>query len=239
VVDPQVLWLAGLAIFAGAFVQGVVGMGVALVAAPFVAMLDPSLLPVSLLVVGLVLPLLVLAAERAHVDRKVGWVLVGWLAGTAPGVWVLGRLSADQLSTAVGALVLLGVALTVRTITVPLNRATLSTAGFVSAVVGTAASIGGPPLAILYQHQDAARLRSTLSLVFVFGSVVSLLGLSLAGQVHRHAFWTGVAFVPFLGAGFGLSLPLRDRLAGARFRAAVLVVVAISGFAALTQVLWR
>jgi hypothetical protein len=239
VVDLHVILLAGLAVFAGAFVQGVVGMGVSLVAAPFVTLLDPSLLPVSLLVVGLVLPALVLAAERGHVDRLVGWVLAGWLAGTAPGVWALGLLSTDQLSIAVGALVLLGVALTVRTFSVPLNAATLMTAGFVSAVIGTAAAIGGPPLALVYQHEQAAKLRSTLSVVFVFGSLASLVGLGVGGRVHAPAFWTGVAFVPFLVAGFALSLPLRSRLSASRFRVAVLAVVAVSGLAALTQSLWR
>ena len=40
-IDPQVLVLAGIAVFFGAFVQGVVGMGVGLVAAPIVTLLDP------------------------------------------------------------------------------------------------------------------------------------------------------------------------------------------------------
>jgi uncharacterized protein len=48
-----------------------------------------------------------------------------------------------------------------------------------------------------------------------------------------------VAFVPFLVAGFALSLPLRSRLSASRFRVAVLAVVAVSGLAALTQSLWR
>jgi hypothetical protein len=239
VVDLHVLVLAGTAVLLGALVQGAVGLGVGLVAAPVVTLLDPTLMPVSLLVAGFILPALMLAAEREHIDRRVGWVLAGRLLGTAPGVWALSVLSTDQLAAVVGALVLVGVALTVRTFAVPVNRSTLTTAGFVSGVGATAASIGGPPLALVYQHEHAARLRSTLALVFALGSLVSLVALALAGQVQARALWAGIGFLPFLAAGLGLSVVLRSRLAGTRFRAAVLVVVSVSALAALTQGLWR
>ena len=174
-IDPQVLVLAGIAVFFGAFVQGVVGMGVGLVAAPIVTLLDPALMPVSLLVVGFVLPLLVLLAEGESVDRRVGWVLAGRLAGTAPGAWIVTVISTAQLAVAVGVLVLVAVALTVRSFTVPVNRWSLSIAGFVSAIGATAAAIGGPPLGVVYQHEEGPWVRSTLSLVFAVGSLISVL----------------------------------------------------------------
>ena len=237
-IDLWVLALAGVAVFVGALVQGAVGMGVGLVAAPVVTLLDPSLMPVSVLIVGCVLPTLVLATEREHVDRRVGWVLLGRLIGTAPGAWLVTVMSADHLAVAVGLLVLLGVAATAHSFTLPVNRSSLSIAGFVSAVAATAASIGGPPLGIVYQHEQGPVLRSTVSLVFAVGSAMSIAGLALAGQVHAEALWTGFALVPFLVAGFAISVRLRSRLAGGRFRMAVLAVVTVSGLAALVQGIW-
>lgn len=234
-VDPQVLAIAGTAVFFGALVQGVVGMGVGLVAAPIVTLLDPALMPVSLLVVGFVLPLLVLLAEREHVDRQVGGILLGRLAGTAPGAWIVTVISTQQLAVAVGVLVLIAVALTIRSFTVPVNRWSLSIAGFTSAVAATAAAIGGPPLGVVYQHERGPRVRSTLSLVFAVGSLISVLALWAAGEVHARALWTGLALVPFLLVGFALAVPLRGRLAGGRFRAAVLLVVSVSALAAVVQ----
>jgi uncharacterized protein len=235
VIDPHVLVLAGFAVLAGAFVQGVVGMGVGLVAAPVVTLLDPTLMPVSLLVVGLVLSVCVLLAERRHVDRAAGWVVLGQLAGTAPGAWVVTVISAGQLTLAVGVLVLLAVALTAGSVTVPVNRWSLCIAGVLSAVSATAAAIGGPPLGVVYQRSGGPVVRATVSLVFAVGSSMSLAALALTGQVHRHAAWTGIALVPFLLAGFALATPLRRRLAGPEFRTAVLVVVGASGLVALVE----
>jgi uncharacterized membrane protein YfcA len=235
VVDPHVLVVAGVAVFAGAFVQGVVGMGVGLVAAPVVTLLDPTLMPVSLLVVGFVLSVCVLLAERRHVDRGAGWVLLGQLAGTPPGAWVVTVISAGQLALAIGVLVLLAIGLTVRSVTVPVNRWSLCIAGVLSAVSATAAAIGGPPLGVVYQRSGGPLVRATVSLVFAIGSSMSLGALALTGQVHPHAAWTGIALVPFLLAGFALATPFRRRLAGPGFRTAVLVVVGVSGLAALVQ----
>ena len=192
-------------------------------------------MPVSLLVVGFVLPLLVLLAEGESVDRRVGWVLAGRLAGTAPGAWIVTVISTAQLAVAVGVLVLVAVALTVRSFTVPVNRWSLSIAGFVSAIGATAAAIGGPPLGVVYQHEEGPRVRSTLSLVFAVGSLISVLALWAAGEVDARSLLTGLALVPFLLAGFAVALPLRGRLAGGGFRAAVLLVVSVSALAAVVQ----
>ncbi len=74
-----------------------------------------------------------------------------------------------MLNVLVGVMVLVAVALTARAVDVRLNRPTLVGAGFVSGIAGTATSIGGPPLAIVYQREESDVLRSTLGVYFMVG----------------------------------------------------------------------
>jgi uncharacterized protein len=106
-------------------------------------------------------------------------------------------------------------------------------AGFVSGITGTATSIGGPPLAILYQHQRPRVVRTTLAVYFVIGAALSIVGLLLAGEMTRDEVLLAGLLLPTLVVGALLARPLRDRLAGPRFRAGVLVVCAVSALALL------
>jgi uncharacterized protein len=234
-IDLHVVMLAGIAVLVGAVIQGAVGMGVGLVAAPIVTLLDPSLMPGSLLVAGFFMPLMSLATEHSHVDPRVGWVLAGRLAGTVPGVLIVAALPPDQLAVGVGVLTLVAVGLTLHTFVVPVNRSTLAGAGFLSALGATTASIGGPPLALVLQRSDPRRLRSTTAAVFVLGSALSLSALGLAGQLSKSELLTGLAFFPFFGVGFALSLPLRRHLRGRGFRYGVVGIVTASALAVLIR----
>jgi uncharacterized protein len=234
-IDVQVVLLAGAAVLVGAVIQGAVGFGVGLVAAPIVTLLDPSLMPGSLLVAGFLLPLMSFASEHRHYDPKVGWVFAGRVLGTAPGVFIVAALPPEQLAVGVGVMTLLAVGLTLHTFVVPVNRPTLVGAGFFSAIGATAASIGGPPLGLVYQRSDPRTARSTTALVFVLGSLMSIGGLALAGQMSLRELLTGLCFFPFFGVGFLLSLPLRRRLGGPVFRYAVLSVVTASALAVLIR----
>ena len=61
----------------------------------------------------------------------------------------------------------------------PINRGTLLPAGLLSGFAGTATSIGGPPLALLYQHSDRPGVRTTLAVYFTTGAAISLTGLGM------------------------------------------------------------
>jgi uncharacterized protein len=234
-IDLQVVLLAGIAVLVGAVIQGAVGMGVGLVAAPIVTLLNPSLMPGSLLVCGMLMPAMSLATEHRHVDPRVGWVFAGRLAGTLPGIAIVAALPRDELAIAVGVMTLLAVALTMRAYALPVTRLTLTGAGFLSAIGATTAAIGGPPMALVYQRSDPRTVRSTMALVFVVGSAMSIAGLAVAGQMSQTELLTGLAFFPFFGVGFLLSLPLRRHLRGAVFRYTVLVVVSASALAVLVR----
>jgi uncharacterized protein len=111
---------------------------------------------------------------------------------------------------------------------VPITRSSLGTAGFVSGVTGTATSIGGPPFALLYQHRPPPQIRSTMAVYFVVGAAISLVGLSLSGDLELHQLAVAGLLLPALGLGVLVGAPLRRALPAHRVRPAVLLVSAAS-----------
>jgi uncharacterized membrane protein YfcA len=102
--------------------------------------------------------------------------------------------------------------------------AALLGAGLVSGVSGTAASIGGPPVALLYQDQTGPQVRATMAAYFTAGTVLSLAGLLVGGQVGGEDVVAAGALLPFVVAGFLLSGPARRLLDRGWVRPAVLAV---------------
>ncbi|MUL43509.1 sulfite exporter TauE/SafE family protein [Streptomonospora sp. PA3] len=235
---PELLFLAaaGTAVLLGAVVQSSVGLGLGLVAAPVVALLDPGLMPGTMLVATAVLPVFVLAVEWRSIDwRGLVWALAGRLPGTLAGVWVVAVLDPEVLAGAVGAMVLLAVALTVRAVRVRIHRGSLLVAGLISGVTGTATSIGGPPIALLYQHEEAGRIRGTLAAYFLIGVVMSLGLLAAGGELQTAEVVHGLWLLPFVAAGFAAGRPLCRIVDAGRMRAALLAVVTVSGAVLLVQ----
>jgi uncharacterized membrane protein YfcA len=234
--DGVLLAVLAVAVTAGALVQATVGLGLGLVAAPVVTLADASLMPELMLWLAAALPVLTLAREWRHADgRGLAWSLLGRVPGTALGVAVVTVASDRVLGLAVGAMVLTAVALSLRDIRVRMGRRSLLTAGLIGGVTGTATSIGGPPLALLYQHRPGAVVRATLAGYFCAGALLSLTGLTIAGQLGRREALLAAALLPCLAAGFALSGPLRERMEGGRMRAAILAVCAASALALIVR----
>jgi uncharacterized protein len=222
-----VIVAAGVFVALGGFVQSGVGLGLGLVGAPVVTLLDPALMPGSMLVAGASLPLLILARESWHTDwRGVSWALAGRVVGTLGGIWVLAAVSLRALGIVVGGMVLAVVALSVRSAVVPRNRVTLLTAGVVSGVTGTATSIGGPPVALLYQGESGPRVRATLSVFFCVGNSIALVALASSGRLPGRDVAAGLVFIGCAAAGFAVATGLRRFLDAGRTRIAVLAAAA-------------
>lgn len=236
------LWVFVLAtataVVAGAAVQSTVGLGLGLVAAPVISFLDPTLMPGALLVTVIILPMLTLAQEWRHVHwRGLAWGLPARLPGTALGVWVVASLEPRALAAAVGVMVLVAVALSLWSLRVRITPASLVAAGALSGVTGTATSVGGPPMALLYQYEEPARVRATLAAFFLLGGAVSLSALALGGQLDARTTVVGLCALPLVGLGFLLGNVLRRRVHAGRLRGVLLTVVSASALGLLGQAL--
>jgi uncharacterized membrane protein YfcA len=232
----QIVVLIGLVAMAGAYVQAVVGLGLGLLTAPVVALVEPSLVPVLPLWLALLISGLNLVDEHEHVDwRSTAWSLPARVPGTIVGAWLVASFTEAQIGVALAAMVLLAVVLTIRTVDVPLNPASLAVAGFVAGATGTATSVGGPPIALLYQRGVPEVVRATLSVFFFVGVIVSLTGLALTGSLHREPSLLALVLSPSVVVGYVVGRRTRSLVEGEVFRWAVLGVSTVSALALLVH----
>jgi uncharacterized protein len=223
------LIVAGLVVGMSALVQGAVGYGMAMVAAPLLALVDPTLVPVPLLLLTSGHAVLAVAQDGRHADWPgIGWAMLGRLPGTGLGVLAVVALSQRVFGLLVGFGVLACVVLSLLTWRPRPRPGSLLLAGLVSGAGGTAASIGGPPMALLYQDAAGPRIRGTMGGYFVLGSLTSLIALAVAGQVTTASLAGAALLAPFLLAGFVLSTPARRVLDNGWTRHVVLTVAAAS-----------
>jgi uncharacterized membrane protein YfcA len=224
------LSVALAAVLAGAFVQGTVGFGVNILAAPVLALVEPDALPATLILVALPLAFGMLVREHGAIDGSgLRWLVVGRLPGTALGALVVATLPADGLAAVIGALVLLAVAMSVVAPPLAVTRRSALAVGALSGAMGTASSIGGPPPALLYQHHPGPVLRSTTAALFVVGTMLSTAALVVAGQVGWDHVGLALALMPAVAGGLLLSRLLGHRIDAGWLRPAVLVVAAVAG----------
>lgn len=219
-------WLvASLVVALAAAVQGAVGFGLVLIAAPIVTLLDVRLVPGPMLVAAFVLTVVMAVRERAGLDtRAVGWAFTGRVPGSFLGAWLLAQLDAAALEVAVALAVLVGVGMTASRVRIPITTASLLGAGFVAGVMGTTTAIGGPPIAIVYQHESGLTLRGTLSGFFVVGSLLSMVTLLLVGRFGWVDLQLGLALLPATMAGYAAGRPATRVLDRGYTRLAVLAV---------------
>lgn len=197
---------ASVATLVGAAIQSSIGFGMNLVTVPVLALVLPESLPVAVIVLGVPISIAMLRHEHASLDRAgLGWLIGGRVPGTALGVWVVAVVSTAALQAVVGGVVLLVVVASVLAPPIPVRPATQLTAGVVSGVTGTAAGIGGPPVALLYQHREGPTIRSTLAVTFLAGTLLSLGSLLLARIVSLEQVVLGLGLTPLvlLGASWG------------------------------------
>lgn len=216
--------------FVAAFIQGALGIGFALIVAPVVAIFQPALLPVTLLLLMLPLNLQVAWRERASVDvRGTAWISIGRFAGTFAGMWLLAVLTARQLGVAAGWITMIAAALALIAPPFAPGRISSLAVGMVTGVSETSTGIGGPPLALLYQHAPGPVLRATVAVCFLVGEVISLAVLAFVGKVGIDQIRAALFLAPAVILGATLSRLVHSRISARQLRFAVLIFALISG----------
>lgn len=220
----------------GTTLQGMVGLGLNLFAAPLLILIEPRLVPGPILAAALVLTILMMLRDRSGLDlRGVGWMAVGMLPGTALAAWMLPFIPLKTLSILLGLLVLFGVALSLSGLRFPPRRWILFVAGFVSGVSGTLASIGGPPVALVNQEMEPKKLRATLSGYFTLSSIAALIGLAPIGRFGPPELELTLWLLPGIALGFLVSFPMAKRVNKTWSRRAVLGLSALSALILLAR----
>ena len=126
------------------------------------------------------------------------FALGGRLPGVVLGSWIVVTQPARTTAVVVAVVVLGAVALSATSWDARPTPRALAVAGVVSGVSGTATSIGGPPVAMLYQRAGGSVLRSTMGVYFLVGNVLSVGALALAGEIGQRDLLRALALLPFL-----------------------------------------
>jgi uncharacterized membrane protein YfcA len=169
---------------AGCAVQGAVGFGANLVAAPLLVLIDGQFVPGPTIVATGLLNVLVLRREGARrVYRTVDTAIVGQVIGVLGAGLLLAVVADDVLALLFAGLVLLAVGLSLAGWHLAKTRPNLVGVGLLSGFMGTVSGIGGPPIALVYQEADGPTLRSTLARFFSAGNAVAIPTLILAGRL--------------------------------------------------------
>jgi uncharacterized protein len=203
--------LASLVAFISAGIQSTVGFGFALIAVPFLTLIDIHLIPGPVAFAALFLALMTARRDREGIDyHGIKWAITGRIPGTLLGILTLQMIAAGKISLLVGILVCVAVALSAVGYSVKVTARSQAIAGVISGFMGTIAAIGGPPMALLYQHRKGEHLRGTLAGYFVLGTIMTLTALTISGLMGLTDFINGALLLPGLIAGFAFSNVFRS-----------------------------
>jgi len=230
--------LAALAMAAGTLIQGALGFGTNLVAAPILALINPDLVPVPVILASSVFNFLVARRDRGDDPWKViRWPIVGLVPASVVGAAAVALIDQRGLGILFGVLVLIGVGLSVSGLHPRHTKPTWTIAGAASGFMGTTTGIGGPPMALMFQRHRGPQIRASLARFFGVSSVVSITLLMLFGQVHWVDVGRAAVLIPGGLVGFMLSKHLAERLDHGYVRHAVLAVSALSATIVLVRAL--
>lgn len=219
------LIVALIVTFIAAAIQGVVGMGFAMVSVPILALIHPSLAPVPQLLITLPLTILMAWRERHHIELSgLGWIIGGRVPGAFLGVGLLAVATQQTLDIAIAAVVLGAVAIIASGFHVGRSPVTEFGAGVLSGISGLVASIGGPPLALLYTRDDGPTVRSNLAAIFTIGLVITISARALSGNISWSDVRVALVLFPALAAGYLVSLRFKSRVSQPLVRGAILVL---------------
>ncbi|TFB75929.1 sulfite exporter TauE/SafE family protein [Cryobacterium glaciale] len=220
--------IIAIVIVAASALQASIGFGMGMLAAPVIGLIDPALLPGTVIILAVLLTGIVAVKERSHLDLKgAGWALVGRIPGSLLGAWLVFVLPASGLAWAVAVVVLGGVVMAVSGWAPMPGRGSLITAGAASGVMGTATSIGGAPMALIWQRSRGPQLRGTMSAFFLVGSSISLIALAALGTVTGATVQLAVWMIPAVLLGYLLSRFVNRYLNHGRLRLTALAASAL------------
>lgn len=230
------LILASLIATSGALLQGSVGFGLGLLSVPLLVLIDPGYVPGPVLLAAFFLNLFIFLRERYAIHIKdLHWAVIGRVGGAFIGAMLLLVIPQKSVSVMFGVMVLMAIGISLAGIDLRMTSKNIFGAGIASGIMGTTSSIGGPPMALVYQKQKGPTIRGTLSGIFIFGTIISLIALALIGRFGLTEIKATAVLMPGVVLGFLLSSRSTKILDRGFIRPAVLITSAISGIVVILR----
>ena len=226
--------IAAISLLVGCWVQTALGFGMAVIAAPIIVVFAPEWVPVPLTFTALILSLFNTLNQREHIEyRALTPAFVLRIPGTIIGAWLLLHLNELWLQISVSVCVLLAVVISYFGKQFDYTPGRLGTAAFVSGIMGTTTSVGGPPMALVMQHGKPEVVRANLSLYFGYSCALSIISYAFIGRLTPDIIWVSASFIPVCALGFLGGLRARKYVDAGRFRPLLLFLCSGAGLFAL------
>ena len=224
--------IAAVLVFLAAIVRGYSGFGFSLLAITSLSLIFPpaQVIPaIFMLEIAASLHMLPAIWRDVH-WRSLSILLMGTVAGTPMGVYLLANVPPAPMTLALALFVLLATALLWRGFalkTMPTTPATLAV-GAATGIANGAFGIGGPPVILFYFASPAGHAAGRASLVafFMLTDITGLLFLAREGLVTTESGLLALAFLPALAAGVWLGARSFKTADPDRFRMFVLIILA-------------
>lgn len=227
---PDLILALAVTAFA-ASVQSTAGIGFAIVSVPVLSLIDPRLAPVPQILVVLPMVLYMAWRERHAIDlRGVSWILLGRIIGAGVGLFLIKVATDTTLDVFIGLIVLAGVGILATGAKVRRTPATQVAAGSAASVTSLVASMGGPPLALLYHDARGETIRASLATVFIFGVSLTVVLRAVSGEISRTDVEVAAWLLPAMLLGLFGGSRLADKLEGTPLRR---MILSLSAFAAI------
>jgi uncharacterized membrane protein YfcA len=227
--SPLEFGVAMLIMAVGSAFQAAVGLGLALVVVPFLALIDTGFIPGPMLFAGIALTAATAYRDRAEIDRAtLSSSLVGLAIGTSIGAVALKLVPRAYLPQLFGALILVAVLVSLAAPRFAATRRALLAGAMVSGIMGTMVGVHGPAIALVLQNSEPAQFRATLGAFFAVGYIMAVALLAAVGLFGRHELVLGLALLPGVALGYLVAPAISKFINTTLLRIAILTVSAVS-----------
>jgi len=216
------------------FLQGIVGFGFALIAAPLVLIfLEKETVVSSMLIVGIIINGFLIKKIQKPVNYKIiAFLFLASLIGMPLGIRILNTIPMNSMKVLVGTLVIIfAIILSFQKIRLPKSDFLTLIAGFISGLLNTSTSMSGPPAVLLLTGENLQKdeFRKTLACFFFLMSVVSLTLFITNKIITFQRVIFGLISIPLVFLGAFLGDKMATKMPQKIFRFLVLGIVFLSG----------
>jgi uncharacterized membrane protein YfcA len=231
---PPEIFAAMLIIFVGSYVQSSIGFGLAIISAPVLFFIDPIYVPAPITISALTLSIANAAKHRHAVSfTDLRFAILGRVPGTVAGGLLLIWMDVQGLALFLGVSVIAAVLLSLSGLRIRATKASMFSAGFLSGFMGTSSGIGGPPMALVMQHEGSDFIRANLAAFFIVSSIMSLIMLTAVGRFGQEEMIISLPLMPAALAGYWVAMRTLHLVSHERLRLFSLLLCTLAGSAAI------
>ena len=204
--------LAFFTVLVASFVRGVSGFGLALILAPILVLLMSAKSTVVVnLILAIISNLVILPFSYQHILFKgILPMVIFTIPGIIIGTWIISIIEPSTLKIVIGAVTVISAIPLAMGISKAFRKEKLACgfSGFLSGLLGTSTSLGGPPVVLFMHNQRWHKevIHSSIAAIFVFTGSCSLIALSASGFIDAQIIMSAVSLVPALIVGISLGM---------------------------------